>query len=102
MLVTENQAKTSFCPFDPSGSKCVSSVCLMAWRWADADIEIVVTDTAEPPPGEGWELRGQIGKSRKRWSWSRAWGDRRRGYCGAAGKPEPTWNTAVVPAEIEE
>lgn len=102
MLVTENQATTHFCPFDPNAAKCAGSKCVMAWRWADADIEIVTTDTNAPPMGDGWEPRGQVGKARKRWSWSRTWGDRRRGYCGVAGKPEPTWNTGVVPAEIED
>lgn len=98
MLKTCFEAKDCECPqnFD---APCVSSHC-MGWRWHDAETEIVVTDTDQPPPGDGWEprLTAKQTKAQKKWSWGRPYGDRRRGFCGMAG-PVKSWNTAVIPAE---
>lgn len=95
-LVTENVARCNVCPAANMTTLCLASACGMGWRWWDkGDIDIRVTDEHKAPEGDDWTYRGKLGKKH---SWSRPWGDRRRGYCGFAGKPDAPWDTSVVPA----
>lgn len=104
MLVTEEEAKTKWCPevrtgfegdenrdreWDGSGTEpvpehyaCIGSKC-MAWRWNDPAVQTVETALGQIPAGEGWKqdaVRGDYGGLR----WSRPIIPR-HGFCGKAG-----------------
>lgn len=75
MIVTEEEAKTKFCPetIQPvgtddrvwhDGQNCIGSAC-MAWRW-QASLSV---NNPSHVPGEGQNVT------------------RNRGYCGKAGRP---------------
>lgn len=98
--MTEDEAKTKWCPFNritsegPSGvlynnrntnifnPECIASAC-MAWR---AIIELTTTQASLKPEGEGWEKKGppfgEGGLTTYRQDWKR-----QTGFCGLAGKP---------------
>jgi len=88
MIVTEEDAKTKFCPrlaVNPECDiYCIASDC-MHWRWFDEEYEYSFTET------DGWEqdsyyLIEPFGiKKRNRWRKSK---ENRRGYCGLSGKPK--------------
>jgi|HubBroStandDraft_1064217.scaffolds.fasta_scaffold778719_2 hypothetical protein len=93
VLVTEDDAKTKWCPFTrvgeqasgaaenrPDGSfNCIGSAC-MAWRWKD-DIERRWTQDA--PEGDGWQRVEAIGGVAH---WVRTH-KTPHGFCGIAGHP---------------
>ena len=104
-MLTEEEAKTKWCPFarysskeegwkrginrwvgddsqfNPVPAQCIASEC-MAWRWNNAALSLV---EGEEPEGSGWEKSGKPfgfvpgGQTSQRWI-------RRQGYCGLAGK----------------
>ena len=66
--------------------RCIGSLC-MQWRWWNGTSE--TASSPEQPPGEGWEDHGQLSfLPDGHHGWYREIpDDRRRGYCGLAGKP---------------
>ncbi len=65
---------------------CIGSRC-MQWRWLDGTSE--TASSPECPAGEGWEDHGQLSfLPDGHHGWFRKLpDDKRRGYCGLAGKP---------------
>jgi hypothetical protein len=113
MLLTEEEAKTKWCPFvrqngdnnRPSGNRsiygepmCIASQC-MAWRWAQQYAregfkwnplsERRTTNNQEdgmplPPDGNGWEI---YSAGITRTAWIRRMTPK-MGFCGLAGKAD--------------
>jgi hypothetical protein len=74
-------------------TKCLAGLC-MAWRWAESVPAMQVIEHAGDCPGEAVYAKTEFGEKfyvckncGSKSVWTEA-PDKRRGYCGKAGKPE--------------
>lgn len=99
-MLTEKEAVEKWCPImaykhNGNGADCIASRC-MAWRWYDAEFERIQVYTEEAlkerategfNDGSAYSMQCKI-LSSIGISMARPYGDKRRGHCGIAGKPE--------------
>ena len=83
MKRTAAEAWKLACPYKPNET-CDACGCMM-WRWADSEREVVTADPGKDGNGP-WEYEKYHACNLE--YWRRPYGERRRGYCGLAGRVE--------------